>query len=57
MTGVHRVRFAPKGGRLITERKFEAIEILKLSLQTQIYDWLCMMKPGDKIIIETELEE
>jgi len=68
MTGIHRIRLIrddKKQGKTIKTRLIEAIELCPdfshlrdpFSALYEIYRWLSFAKKGDKIIIETELEE
>ena len=64
MTGIHCIRFTKKN-RVVKSRKVEAIELspqfsgrnMESSIQNEIYDFLMFAQGGDKIVIETELEE
>lgn len=64
MTGVHRVQFI-RQGKIVKEHLIEAIQLSPRfsrakhpqSIQSKIGVWLITAKEGDKIIIETELEE
>jgi len=59
MTGVHIIKIIKNGE--VSERKIFQIEAFDIKnsswLHKKLYDYLCSFKHGDKIIIETELEE
>ena len=68
MTGIHIIKFVKddkKQGSVVKRRAIEAIELNPFfsrlkdhrSALTEIAEWLSTAKHGDKIVIETELEE
>jgi len=68
VTGVHCIKFVKddkKQGKVVKRRLIEAVEVNprftrlgdSRSALSEIYDWLSTAKYGDKIVIETELQE
>jgi len=68
VTGVHRIKFVKddkKQGFVVKRRMIEAVELNPFfsrlkdhrSALAEIAEWLSTAKHGDKIVIETELEE
>lgn len=64
MTGIHLIQFV-KDGKVVEEMKIEAIQLSPhfsgakrgCSVQNKIYDFVCLAKPEDCVVIKTELEE